>query len=243
MDMLRHAESAGWAWAIAREALPADVLAEVERYGARETRAYLLAKRALDAAVAAAVLVLAAPVLALVCLALLAERNGPVFYQQERIGRYARPFRMYKLRTMRADRRARAAPFPFADRRRTLKAAHDPRVTWLGRLLRKSSLDEMPQLWNVLRGDMSLVGPRPEQAELLAHYRPEHYVRHCATPGLTGWWQINGRCRRGPDVGPEWDLAQKLADDRHYLECRSSLFDLRILLLTVPVVLGGRGAT
>jgi lipopolysaccharide/colanic/teichoic acid biosynthesis glycosyltransferase len=202
-----------------------------------------LSKRCLDVAVASVILVPIAPILALICLVLLARRGGSIFYYQVRIGRYARPFRMYKLRTMIPDRRTELAPIPFGDRRRTLKAARDPRVTPLGRLLRKVSLDEVPQLWNILRGDMSLVGPRPEQVEMLAHYRPEHYARHCATPGLTGWWQINGRCRRAPDIAPEPDLAQKLADDVHYLEHRSFAFDLRVLLLTIPVVLHGRGAS
>jgi lipopolysaccharide/colanic/teichoic acid biosynthesis glycosyltransferase len=123
-----------------------------------------------------------------------------------------------------------------------IKQERDPRITRAGHFLRKTSLDELPQLWNVVRGDMSLVGPRPELVEMLPYYRPEHYLRHRAIPGLTGWWQVNGRCRRRLGCSPEEDLQLKLADDLEYLQRRSFLFDLHLLVKTIPVVLTGRGA-
>jgi lipopolysaccharide/colanic/teichoic acid biosynthesis glycosyltransferase len=144
---------------------------------------------------------------------------------------------------MRPERRNRHIRIDFPDRRRALKVDGDPRITRVGRILRRTSLDELPQLLNILRGEMSFVGPRPELPELVAHYRVPHYSRHTVVPGLTGWWQVHGRCLRGDGCPPADDLERKLADDLYYLEHRSLGFDARVLLLTVPVVMSGRGAT
>lgn len=196
-------------------------------------RLYLCLKRALDVTVALTLLLLLLPVMLLLAVAVKLDSPGPVFYRQRRIGKDGAAVEILKFRSMRTTV---AAPC------RVYKAKGDPRVTRLGRFIRAASLDELPQLLNVLRGDMSLVGPRPELTEMLAYYRAEHYRRHLATPGLTGWWQINGRIARGTRFSPEEDLQLKLANDLYYLEHRSFWLDLRILLLTIPVVLGGRGA-
>jgi lipopolysaccharide/colanic/teichoic acid biosynthesis glycosyltransferase len=178
-----------------------------------------------------------------IALAIQLESPGPVLYVQDRAGYRGRTFHMLKFRTMRAERRLRCVPIQFPDRRRTLKVRDDPRLTRVGRFLRRTSLDELPQLVNILRGEMSLVGPRPELLELVTHYRLQHCLRHTVTPGVTGWWQIHGRCFRPDGCAPHEDLEVKLADDLYYLEHRSLSFDVKILLLTVPVVLRGRGAS
>jgi lipopolysaccharide/colanic/teichoic acid biosynthesis glycosyltransferase len=200
--------------------------------------------------VVASLLVLLLPVFLVISLLIRLESPGPVLFRQPRIGWRGNTFTMLKFRTMKPDRRKTMKPdrrnaerpFQRTDRRQSFKSVGDPRVTPLGQFLRRSSLDELPQLINVLRGEMSLVGPRPEQVEMLRYYRPEHYRRHAAVPGLTGWWQVNGRCERGNRARPEDDLARKLRDDEEYIKNRSFWFDVRILLLTVPVVLRQRGA-
>jgi lipopolysaccharide/colanic/teichoic acid biosynthesis glycosyltransferase len=203
---------------------------------------YRAAKRMLDLALAIAMLMLLLPVFILIALAIQVESPGPVVYDQSRAGYRGRIFRMLKFRTMRPDRRVRCLPIDFPDRRRSLKVRNDPRLTRVGRYLRRASADELPQLVNILRGEMSFVGPRPELLELVEHYRVTHYRRHAVTPGLTGWWQVHGRCARRDGCDPQEDLANKLADDQYYIEHRSLRLDLRILLLTVPVVLRGHGA-
>jgi lipopolysaccharide/colanic/teichoic acid biosynthesis glycosyltransferase len=204
---------------------------------------YHTSKRILDLLLATVLLTLLLPVFVLVALAIELESPGPVVYVQPRAGYRGRIFRMLKFRTMRPDRRVRCAPINFPDRRRSLKVSNDPRLTRVGRFLRRASVDELPQLLNILRGEMTFVGPRPELLELVAHYRQQHFMRHAVAPGVTGWWQINGRCARSDGCSPQQDLEAKLADDLYYLEHRSLGFDLKILLLTVPVVLRGRGAT
>jgi len=199
-------------------------------------------KRVFDVTVSLLLLTLLFPVMALITMLVMMDGQGPVFYRQHRVGYLGRRFVMLKFRTMVRDRRTRNESINFPDRRRALKSDRDPRITPLGRLLRKTSLDELPQLFNVIRGDMSLVGPRPEMVDMLQYYRPEHHVRHHAFPGLTGWWQVNGRCRRASGCSPEEDLRIKLADDLHYLEHRSFVFDLQLLAKTIPVVVTGRGA-
>jgi lipopolysaccharide/colanic/teichoic acid biosynthesis glycosyltransferase len=220
-------------------ALPHSRMALVRQ---REAAGYRAWKRILDIALATVLLIVLLPVFILVALAIKVESPGPVLYEQSRAGYFGRVFCMLKFRTMRRDRRVRCTPIDFPDRRRTLKASNDPRLTRVGRVLRRASVDELPQLVNILRGDMTFVGPRPELLQLVAHYRGPHYMRHAVTPGLTGWWQIHGRCLRPDGCCPGDDLEVKLADDLYYIEHRSLGFDLKILLLTVPVVLRGRGA-
>jgi lipopolysaccharide/colanic/teichoic acid biosynthesis glycosyltransferase len=199
-------------------------------------------KRSLDLALATLLVLILLPVFAVIAIAIAVDSPGPVLYIHERAGFRGELFPMFKFRTMRADRRVRQIPITFPDRRRALKVRHDPRITRVGRVLRRTSLDELPQLFNVLRGEMSFVGPRPELPQLVQHYSSIHYLRHLGTPGITGWWQVHGRCVRPDGCGIEEDLAVKLAEDVYYLQHQSLVLDLRILLLTVPVIIRGHGA-
>jgi lipopolysaccharide/colanic/teichoic acid biosynthesis glycosyltransferase len=217
-------------------------LVQDDSYGEERRGAYLLAKRSLDVLVASSLLLLLFPFLVVIALAIWLDSPGPVFFRQPRIGRQARTFTMLKFRTMRPEPPFDDLPIAHTARSVPVKSRVNPRITRLGRFLRQTSVDELPQLLNVLRGEMSLVGPRPELVEMLEFYGPEHYRRHQAVPGLTGWWQINGRCCRRDGARPEEDLAQKLADDEEYNRRRSLWFDMKILLRTIPVVLGQRGA-
>ncbi|WP_237216611.1 sugar transferase [Falsiroseomonas oryziterrae] len=198
------------------------------------------AKRALDILGAGALLLLALPAF-LIIAALVRMDGGRVFYAHERIGRGGRAFGCLKFRSMVADADKRLAallerdPAARAEWDSTRKLKNDPRVTWVGRFLRASSLDELPQLINVLRGDMSLVGPRPVQAsELAAYYGPaaQHYMT--VRPGITGPWQISGRS--------DTSYAQRVALDVAYVTRPSLLNDIRILLRTPMAVLARRGA-
>jgi lipopolysaccharide/colanic/teichoic acid biosynthesis glycosyltransferase len=200
-------------------------------------------KRCLDLALTSLLLVALLPILAAIAAAIMLDSPGPVLYVHDRAGFRGRVFRMFKFRTMRPDRRVRQVPISFPDRRQAWKIRDDPRITRVGRVLRRTSLDELPQLLNILRGDMSLVGPRPELPELVARYGALHHLRHLGMPGVTGWWQVHGRCTRPDGCGLEEDLAVKLADDMYYLQHRSLRLDLRILFLTIPVIVRGHGAT
>lgn len=196
--------------------------------GFRVTRARDLASRALSVVVAAAALVLAAPLMALAALAIRLESPGPVLFVQERVGLRGRVFRLIKFRTM------RPATAPPAD---TVLRDNRSRVTRVGAFLRRYRLDELPQFFNILRGDMNLVGPRPEMAENVATFAaciPYYHLRHAVRPGLTGWAQV--RC--GYSMSLE-EVTRKLCYDLYYVKHMSLLFDLRILLDTVKVVLRG----
>src|SRR5689334_15712776 len=186
-------------------------------------------KRSLDVALAALLLLALLPVLVVIAIAIVMDSPGPILYVHERAGFRGKFFRMFKFRTMGPDRRVHQVPIAFPDRRKALKVRHDPRITRVGRVLRRTSLDELPQLLNVLRGDMSLVGPRPELPQVVEHYRSVHQLRHLGMPGITGWWQVHGRCLRRDDCGIEEDLAVKLAEDVYYLQHQSFAMDVRIL--------------
>jgi exopolysaccharide production protein ExoY len=197
-------------------------------------------KRALDILGASTLLLLCWPVFAGIALAVRAD-GGPAFYAHERVGRGGRRFGCLKFRSMVTDSAERLAallasdPAARAEWEATRKLKQDPRVTWIGRLLRASSLDELPQLINVLRGEMSLVGPRPViQAELSAHYgaAAEHYLS--VRPGITGLWQISGR--------NDTTYAERVALDVRYTVNPSLLADVVILLRTPAAVLARRGA-
>jgi lipopolysaccharide/colanic/teichoic acid biosynthesis glycosyltransferase len=180
-------------------------------------------KRSLDILVSAAALVVLAPVTLLCALAVKLSSPGPALFSQWRLGQYGKPFRLWKFRSMHhqcADHRnADGSAYTGAD---------DPRVTAAGRFLRSSSLDELPQLWNVLRGDMSLVGPRPDQVDQYHFYSAEERRKLLVKPGLTGLAQINGR------NAISW--AQRKALDVEYVERRSLRLDLSILCRTIPYV-------
>jgi exopolysaccharide biosynthesis polyprenyl glycosylphosphotransferase len=200
-------------------------------------RSTILLKRLLDVCIASVLLVLLVPLAAIVALAILLEDGRPVLFSQTRAGIGGRPFTMWKFRTMVCDAEAMLAdlvPFDTLEEP-VFKLRRDPRVTRVGRMMRRFSIDELPQIVNVLRGEMSLVGPRPEQADLVDRYLPEHRVRLRVKPGLTGPMQVYGR--------GELSLEERIAVERDYIENMSLGRDLRILAMTVAPVLTGRGAS
>jgi len=180
------------------------------------------AKRALDVAASGLGLVLVAPALAATAVAVRLSLGGPVLFRQTRPGLGGKPFDLYKFRTMRDAMGPDGEPLPDAER-----------LTQFGRFLRSTSLDELPTLWNVLWGDMSLVGPRPLLMEYLPRYTPEQMRRHEVRPGITGWAQVNGR------NAISWD--EKFAHDIWYVENRSLALDVNILWLTVKKVFTREG--
>jgi exopolysaccharide biosynthesis polyprenyl glycosylphosphotransferase len=200
------------------------------------SRSTLLLKRMLDLSIAGVMLLVASALLVLIILAIRLCRAGPAFYVQTRVGLGGRRFEIVKFRTMSPDAEALLPTLVQFDAlaEPAFKLPADPRVTRLGRFLRRTSLDELPQLLNVLRGDMSLVGPRPEQVELVQRYRPEHLFRLAVKPGITGPMQVFGR--------GELSFEERLAVERDYIENLSISRDLRILALTIPSVFQGRGA-
>jgi exopolysaccharide biosynthesis polyprenyl glycosylphosphotransferase len=200
------------------------------------SRATVGLKRVFDVAVAVIGLVLLSPVLLLVGLAILLDSGRPIFFRQTRGGERGRPFQMLKFRTMVRDAEAmlpELVPFEQLDAP-MFKLKADPRVTRVGRLLRRTSIDELPQLVNVLRGEMSFVGPRPEQLDLVERYAPEHQFRLQVKPGITGPMQVYGR--------GELTFEERLAVEREYVENLSVARDIRIVLMTLPAVFGRRGA-
>lgn len=199
------------------------------------TRYARYGKPTVDRIGAAFVVLLASPLVVIVSAAVLVGLGRPILYRQPRIGRNGETFGMLKFRTMEPDRRSQTQPIPAAsDRRRRHKTADDPRHTRLGRLLRRLSLDELPQLWNVLRGDMSLVGPRPELPSVVERYEDWQHLRHAVKPGITGLWQVTERQRS------DGDMHLHTAVDLTYLGRLSLLTDLRILLKTPTALTKGR---
>jgi exopolysaccharide biosynthesis polyprenyl glycosylphosphotransferase len=200
------------------------------------SRSTLLLKRMLDVVVSLAALVLLSPVFVLTGLLIVLDSPGPVLFSQLRVGMNGRHFRMRKFRTMVPDAEARLVQLVSLDTlsEPMFKLQNDPRMTRVGRLLRRTSLDELPQLLNVLIGDMSLVGPRPEQVELVDRYTAEQCFRLAVKPGLTGPMQVYGR--------GQLTFEERIAVERDYIENLSFARDLRILALTAAPVLSGRGA-
>jgi len=212
------------------------------RFRAHPARLYRAAgKRALDILIGGALLLALLPVMVAVALGVLISSGRPLLYASQRAGRDGEPITVWKFRTMvrDADRTLQewlAVRSDLAEEFvQTFKLIDDPRVTPFGRFLRKSSLDELPQLWNVLRGDMSLVGPRPvSRAELETKYGVLGAQAFAVRPGLTGLWQVNGRSSTS--------YAARVRYDCEYAAQASLLLDLRILFLTIPTVLLARGA-
>jgi lipopolysaccharide/colanic/teichoic acid biosynthesis glycosyltransferase len=181
--------------------------------------------RALDVALSATLLLVTSPLLALAALAIRLESRGPVFYRQQRVGRGGEPFELWKLRTMVPGAESMGAGLYVLE--------GDPRITRTGRLLRRFSLDELPNLINVLRGDMAIVGPRPTVQEQVDRYTDRQRRRLEVKPGITGWAQINGRTSL---LWPE-----RIELDVWYVENRSMRLDLRILLRTARMLATGHG--
>lgn len=194
------------------------------------------AKRLLDIAGGFIGLVLSAPFLAIAAVAIKLDSRGPAFFVQERAGEFGKPFRVIKLRTMvwDAEQRVNEVMEKNILKGPVYKIPNDPRVTRVGRLLRRMSVDELPQFWNVLKGEMSLVGPRPEELWVVAGYNDDQRKRLAAKPGLTGPMQVAGR--------GELDMEARLALEIDYIKNYSLLKDLGILLKTIPAVLSGKGA-
>ncbi len=193
-------------------------------------------KRLLDVTGATLAIIVSAPLVLLAALAIMIETRGSVFYRSTRVGRGGKPFTFYKLRSMvsGADRHRHHLSHLNECDGPVFKISRDPRVTVVGRFLRTTSLDELPQLWNVLRGDMSLVGPRPPLPDEVSHYQPWQMRRLDVRPGLTCLWQISGRSRIGFE---EW-----MRLDLEYINRRSFRLDFQILLRTIPAVLSREGA-
>jgi lipopolysaccharide/colanic/teichoic acid biosynthesis glycosyltransferase len=179
--------------------------------------------RALDVAIAGTGLLVTSPLLGLAALAIKLEDGGPVLYRQTRVGKDGREFDLFKLRTMVVGAEGLGAGFAI-DR-------GDPRITRVGRLLRRTSVDELPQLWNVVRGEMSVIGPRPTLRYQVERYTERQRRRLSVLPGLTGWAQINGRATLS------WD--ERIELDVWYVEHRSAAVDLKILLRTPLALFGG----
>jgi lipopolysaccharide/colanic/teichoic acid biosynthesis glycosyltransferase len=189
-------------------------------------------KRFLDIGLTLASMPLVAPILLVSAVAIKLDSRGPVLFVQERFGQHGRVFRMYKLRTMVANAEELKAA-TLDEHTKHFKTLDDPRITRVGKILRKSSIDELPQLFNVLRGDMSIVGPRPTSLHLV-DYEPWHAARLEVRPGLTGPWQIDGRNQTTFD--------ERVLMDIEYIQNLSLLRDLKLMARTVGVVVKGKGA-
>ncbi len=197
-----------------------------------------LVKRTFDLVLSVALLFLLWPLMLLIAIAIkVSSPKGPIIFKQRRVGENGKFFMMYKFRTMIPDAEKLALEKLQQQENDYLewhKRPDDPRVTPLGRILRHTSLDELPQLFNVIKGEMSLVGPRPELPYIVAHYEPWQYKRFSVPPGITGWWQVNGRSERAMHLHTE--------DDLYYIQNYSPWLDLVILWRTIGAVIKGRGA-
>jgi lipopolysaccharide/colanic/teichoic acid biosynthesis glycosyltransferase len=221
---------------------------------------YEMLKRVMDIVIASAMLLLALPVMIVCAIAVKLDSGGPIIFSQERVGLAqgrkgkweTRGFMVYKFRTMHTNNSSEShQAFIKAmmekdeetmaklnggvlDAKNKFKMTRDPRITRVGAFLRKTSLDELPQLFNVLNGTMSLVGPRPALPYEVNMYKPEYMGRLAAKPGITGWWQVFGRSQVGFD--------EIMAMDLHYVRSRSLLLDLKLIVLTPIAILQGKGA-
>lgn len=201
---------------------------------------YVLVKRALDLSIALVVFVLTLPLMLVIGVLVRHDSPGPILFAQPRVGRGGRVFTFYKFRTMRVDARTRFPELysyrytPEEFDQIFLKLPDDPRLTRFGRTLRKTSLDELPNLVNVIRGEMSLVGPRPEIPDMLGYYGPHETVKFLVKPGVTGLWQVSGRAKLR--------YREMIAKDVEYVRRRSLRYDLELLVKTVKVVVTREGA-
>jgi exopolysaccharide biosynthesis polyprenyl glycosylphosphotransferase len=194
-------------------------------------------KRGMDIVLSLIAIICLSPILLLLAILIKLDSKGSVLYTQERIGYKEKRFNMYKFRSMVVDAEAQFEKVKALNETNHImfKSKDDPRITRVGKFLRKSSLDELPQLFNILKGDMSLVGPRPPLPRELLHYEKWHRVKFLRPQGLTGLWQISGRSQIT-------DFDDVIHLDYQYNKNWNILFDLKIILKTVPVVLFGKGA-
>ena len=197
-----------------------------------------LVKRLIDLLVASSVLLLASPFLLVIGLLIKLTDGGPMLFWQIRVGKWGKPFRFPKFRSMVVNaeevRAKLLAENQHGDQGITFKLKRDPRITWIGSLIRKTSIDELPQLWCVIKGEMSLVGPRPALVSEVERYTLDNRRRLDITPGLTCIWQVSGRS--------EIPFAEQCRMDVQYIDEQSVLADLRLLCKTIPAVITGRGA-
>lgn len=194
-------------------------------------------KRAIDYTGSLVGIVLLFPIFLFIAAAIKLDSKGPVFYKQERIGLYGKKFFMYKFRSMRtdADKEFEKIQQLNQTNKGMFKLLNDPRTTKIGKFLRKYSLDEFPQLINVIKGEMSLVGPRPPLERELKDYEPWHYLRFGTIPGLTGLWQVSGR-------SAIMDFNKVVELDCQYITSWSALTDIKLLFKTIPIVILGKDA-
>ena len=198
---------------------------------------YLITKRMFDIAVSGLALLVLLPVFAVIATLIKITDGGSVFFRQTRVGKDGKHFDFFKFRSMvpNADAlKAKIAEQNHHQDQRTFKMKRDPRVTWIGRILRRTSLDEIPQLWNILKGDMSLVGPRPPVPAEVKLYSRYDFQRLSVIPGLTCIWQVEGR----GDI----PFSQQVELDLEYIRTRNFLVDLSLIAKTVPAVISGKGA-
>ena len=202
----------------------------------RESRTYDFFKRVLDLVVGCVILVLLVPVIPAIAIMIKLDSPGPVFFKQDRVGRFGRVFKFYKFRSMYRGAETQRGKVETLNEQEgpVFKIRRDPRVTPVGNFLRRSSLDEIPQIFNVLKGEMSLVGPRPHLPHEVEQYEAWHRKRLEVKPGITCLWQMSGRSHIGFD---EW-----MRLDIEYLKRRSWWTDVAILLETIPAVMARRGA-
>lgn len=197
---------------------------------------YLLAKRIFDLGVSFAALILLIPIIPVLAVMIKLDTPGPVFFKQDRVGKNGKLFKFYKFRSMRLDADKQKEEIEALNEKDgpIFKVRTDPRITSVGRFLRRSSLDEIPQIFNVVRGDMSIVGPRPPLPSEVENYQPWHRRRLEVTPGITCLWQISGRSQLSFN---EW-----MRLDMEYIKHRSFRADLAIFLKTIPAVIARKGA-
>lgn len=192
-----------------------------------------MTKRVLDITIALVTLLLFSPIIIISCILIKLYDGGPIFYKSTRVGKNGKTFKMWKLRSMRTDADALRAKLVDPKIIR-FKMTNDPRITPVGKVIRKASIDEMPQLWNVLKGDMSIVGPRPPIPEEVAKYGDKEKRRLEVKQGITCYWQVMGRNNLSFDEQVDLDIK--------YIEEQGFLTDLKILFKTIPAVLTARGA-
>lgn len=202
---------------------------------------HIFFKRIFDFCFSLLVLLFSFPLFIIIGIIIRCTSNGPIFYFQERIGRGGVPFKCYKFRTMHPDAEDRLQLILASDPQKkdewqnNHKLKNDPRITSIGKFLRKTSLDEFPQFWNVIRGDLSVVGPRPVvHEEIVYHYGPKAYKILSIRPGLTGIWQVSGRGTTG--------YTKRILLDEHYVDTRSFILDIKIILKTIPSMITAKGA-
>lgn len=243
-QIIRKAKSE-WMWRLAMEPRRmakryllgnATFMAHAGLKALRQLSGASVMRKALDVSVAAAAIVALAPVFLTTALAIKIESKGPIFFKQTRVGKNGKTFSMYKFRSMVTDAEAqRAALLATSDREGIcFKSRNDPRITRVGRIIRRLSIDELPQVLNVLRGDMAIVGPRPALPSEVAAYPVRAYGRLAVKPGITGVWQVSGRAEIGFDQMIDMDLA--------YASSRTLVLDIILIAMTFRAVISGRGA-